>query len=381
MEDMEKWMYESIHSTLCRIVDDRTDQVFGESLRSKSRITSKWRIDTPVIMHDKEIYPLGRFRFIQQLEFDTFRYPIFCMQDYNIFDSIGVQMGMILDSPIPRGIVILPEDFAPLELDKESTWTFMNPLYALVKREWENKENSILMKSLKAVFHEFVIKKNVSGMFTARQILGQSNVVVLKLRYPNYLAMLPVGKRTVVVVSTSVPFREKIKVDIEQLNGKRKNIEFSVPSKSFLNTLLRIMDESIRINEKVQCDFPIQSKKPDLIPLLKYLVRVATQDDFICNLDDSYELLQDRFEIFSRQMKYQETEHLSPLMEKTDYWEISGLPYTRDSLNSRYAVLTIKCPKCKAIYNYSHSKILPNGILQCSNCLNNLQGVESIPNR
>lgn len=375
MEDTENSMYEAIFGILRNVVEERSNQVFGERLRSKSPVISQWKRDPPIMSGNKEIYPLGRFRFIQQLEFEGIQYPLIFMQDQNILDIVGLQVGMIVDSPIPRGLVILPKDIVPLELEKEQKRTYMNPLYALLRRERENEGKSTFMKNIKKLSDGYEMKEDVSTSLVTQVVLGKfGSEAKIIMKYPNYVTMYPVGNRTVVVTSTGVPNRDFVSAKLQTPNGKTTKIALSVPSEKILEILVSIMTDSVRIIESVQCDYTVQSKEPNLIPMFKYLTRIAAQDDIVYDLNNSYELLQENFAITSRELDLLHTGKIAGI------WEISGLPSIRGSLNSRYATLTIKCPKCDASYNYSHTKIPEDGTIRCNNCLNEFQGVDLGPN-
>ncbi|MFW9768557.1 MAG: MJ0042-type zinc finger domain-containing protein [Candidatus Thorarchaeota archaeon] len=364
-----------VFESIRQVMEANSDQMFTGLLKSTSKRIYVWHARSQVQPGTKVTYQTGRFRFFQKLELEGLQYPVIYMQDSNLFDVIGIQMGMIVEVPIPRGLVILPKDIVPLELEREEKRSYMNPLYALVRKEKEHEGDSTFMKLLKELSAGYEMIERLSTSTLSKVLFGgvlsdMGSEAKLMVVYPQYLILYPMGDRTIVVISTSVKKREVVAGKMIGPDGWETGIRVTVPSDKFLNTIIGILKQSSSIVEKHQCDYPVYSKQPNLIPLLKYLVRVASNVDIIYDLNDCRELTDENLEISSRELP------LLTSAKTVGVWEILGLPTLRGELNSRYATLTIECPKCKATYNYSHTKIPDSGMIQCNNCLHEFPGVE-----
>lgn len=132
----EAWDQDVVTNLFREIIDQRPREIFGDSLNAVSKLISIFHESPQLDLNEKYSMPLARFRVIQKIELNSFEEPIFLLQDFLNNRPFGLQMGMIVDKPVPRGLVMSStKSLFPLEVKGEKKWGFRNPLFDLFQKE------------------------------------------------------------------------------------------------------------------------------------------------------------------------------------------------------------------------------------------------------
>jgi predicted Zn finger-like uncharacterized protein len=345
--------------TLEEGIDEHLREVYGNSIEKLTKI-----VEVGLAARNKSIVADKLFRFLYGLKFKGYQQIVFLLLDIMDMRTYGLQAGVILESTVHRGALILPERIYPLELAKEEKRNHHNPFYSLLMREKENFKDSGFFKSfdLNVQMHEEKVPSLVES--PTGGIVWEK----YKVEYPRYLVIYPNENKTIITFSISTPSHKRLEKYYRDKNGKFHLLKYLLPKENLLQNLLPMMIEAEKRVMSIQCDYSIKSKKLELLPLFEFLVNIASNEDLISNRDFIKEVFE--LTLYTRGLK-----KLGPLN-----YEITTMQSILELYTSRYRPTAAQCPKCKATYNYSYDMISAEGMVKCSNCLHVFQGIDMGPN-
>lgn len=366
--------------------------------------------------------PLNRSRFLQTVHIRGFDEPVHILYDFLNGMMCGIQGATIVDLPVPRGLLYSsdlrvlkafvpkgPETVVPLELAHEQKWSFFNPLHAAMQRETGNEANSLLMQKIGFLKEsvEFNIDTISPGMTAALFGLALLAGAILiapagkhqrfVMTYPRYIAIAPVGSRTVIAASGSTAelrtamvggattecpschaeyaYRRNailpdnmvscqncgkhIPVDMAKIisNEERSVVpsQFAVPSNEILASLIDALASISSLAVRYHSEMPTESKILGPGPLFRNLAAYAASPS-----SSSWKQFQER-------VLREETEFAWKQTAPNSY-EITGLSSASLVSTTRYAPQKMPCPRCAETLYVSASTMPPGGMLKCYNC-------------
>ena len=280
-------------------------------------------------------------------------YEGFTPRDDTVIVS-GIEVGTVLDFPIPRGILLFATNTKWQLLDnyEGGAKTKDTPIWTVMKKEIDNQKVSKLFESVRNLASD--------SQYTATIRLGPRGVY--SLSYPAYFMLAPRGSRTVAMVSTCAAplggFKKKLPIG----DGYTVNYEFGFPSPGAFMSAVNVVKELARRAENVKCLQCGTAKVPEIASelMLYLLLESAKRTHAAHNERLSFQ------DVFSAAPSEATKELFSLLPEGKELIVAEGRVTRKETAP---VAKLLKCPKCGAVYSYREDQILPSGQVKCQNCL------------
>ncbi|MHA2223577.1 MAG: hypothetical protein ACXAAO_16180 [Candidatus Thorarchaeota archaeon] len=365
----EAWDQDVVLNLLREIIDIRPREIFGDSLNAVSKLIS--------IVHENP-----------QLDMKKKEEPIFLLQDFMNNRPFGLQMGMIVDKPVPRGLVMSSaKSLFPLEVMGEKKWGFRNPLFDLFLKERQYERDSKLIKAMNYLENSFEMRHSVAS--TAEQLIATmfflvgsggatggkyDRTALIKIKFPRYLVVAPVLDKTIVFLSACVnSFNKTIERIIRMPDGWNPTVSLPIPSVDLIKNFVTILSQASKHVKSAKCGYPVSSNLPEFGGLFKHLVAIANSSNGPSTTEPNESMLFDNIDLPWERVE-NPPGHGGPAF--VGAWEITGMDYPDPVTLGRYSLGKTKCTQCNMTMMLNSVKVSTDGLILCSHCGTNFEPIE-----
>lgn len=379
----EAWDQDVVFNLLREIIDQRPKEIFGDSLNAVSKLISIFHESPQLELKEKHSMTLFRFRALQKIELNSFEEPIFLLQDFMNNRSFGLQMGMIVDKPVQRGLVMSSAgSLFPLEVKGEKKWGFRNPLFDLFQKERQYASDSKLINAMNDLTNSFEMRLGLAS--TAEKVIVKvifsftmpygalDRIALIKIKFPRYLVVAPVLDKTIVFLSACVNSFNTISRVVRMPGGWNPTIDLPIPSVDIIKNFVTILSQASKHVKSARCGYPVSSNLPEFGGLFKHLVAIANSSNGSSTTEPNETMLMDNIDL-----PWERVEHPGrggPLF--VGAWNIIGMDYPDPVTLGRYSPGKIKCTKCNLSQMLNSVKVTTDGSLTCNHCGSNFEPFE-----
>jgi hypothetical protein len=378
----EAWDQDVVLNLFREVIDQRPREIFGDSLNSSSKLISIIHESPQLDLDKKHSMPLVRFRALQKIELNSFEEPIFLLQDFMNNRPFGLQMGMIVDNPVPRGLVMSSaESLFPLEVKGEKKWGFRNPLFELFRKEHQNARESKLIKAMNNLVNFFEIRQGVAstaeklivGQFMRLAVAGGSydRFAQIKIKFPRYFVIAPVLDKTIVFLSACVNNFHTISRIVRMPDGWNPTVSLLVPSSDLIKNFVTILSQASKHVKSAKCDYQVSSNLPEFSSLFKQLIEIANSVIDPATIEPNENMLFDNIDLPWERVE--SPGRGGPLF--VGAWNIIGMEYPNPATTGRYSPGKTKCTQCNMTRMINSIKVSTDGLILCSNCGTNFEPI------
>jgi hypothetical protein len=248
-------------TVLCQSLGGVAQQAFGKTLSRNPLYDIIW-----TEMEKKSVWspalsliPVSRktrFNFnvhvLQQLFFGSSNEPVFVYYEGvtprdDIVVICGMELGTILDFPIPQGLSVLggTDKISPLSSYSEPLKGDTDPGYSLFSRELENKWKSTLFGAFRQLAFTSTYYAQTKGY---------------RASYHVYMALIPRGNHTLALVTTCACPVVGVKQKLRLESNKEVNYEVGVPETMKISNAITTLGHLSKRAQMVKCNNDVTSK-------------------------------------------------------------------------------------------------------------------------